>query len=339
MGITKPQLALYSLGHFFMDFSCALLLFSRMYGEPSWALCVLLYNFCAFALQMPLGLITDRLDRNSCAASLGCALAALGWAFPVAPVFAAALAGVGNALFHVGAGVDVLNISESRATALGLFVAPGGLGVFVGTLPGKAGAPSPFLPVLGLIFFGLLFICLDICLRGALKSHNSPCCLDITKDGALSLVFMFLAMLLYSFVSASSVFPWKAGAPALLCALAAFFGKIVCGALSCAFGMKRTAAVSLGAAAVFLFFGALPITGILSMFLLHSALIILLFSAAKVMPGAKGFSYGILKFALFLGFLPAAGGQLYGANLSLCALTVLSALVLLMPGLKKGKIK
>ena len=28
-------------------------------------LCLLLYNFCAFALQMPVGLLADRLDKTT----------------------------------------------------------------------------------------------------------------------------------------------------------------------------------------------------------------------------------------------------------------------------------
>ena len=54
-------LALYSAGHFLVDLTCAFLLLTvtAVAGETSW-LCLLLYNFCAFALQMPLGLCADR---------------------------------------------------------------------------------------------------------------------------------------------------------------------------------------------------------------------------------------------------------------------------------------
>ena len=50
-----PLLALYSLAHFWVDLSCALLAFRTLSASPDFALCLLLYNFCAFALQMPPG--------------------------------------------------------------------------------------------------------------------------------------------------------------------------------------------------------------------------------------------------------------------------------------------
>ena len=112
------RLAGYSLGHFFVDFACALLMLTHLWGVPEWSACVLLYNFCAFALQMPIGLLADRLDRNSCTAALGCALVALAWFFPGIPVLAAVTAGVGNGCFHVGGGIDVLNFSEAKAAPL-----------------------------------------------------------------------------------------------------------------------------------------------------------------------------------------------------------------------------
>ena len=68
----KSLLALYSAAHFWVDLSCAFLVFRTMTGSPDLALCLLLYNFCAFALQMPFGLLADRFDRNGVVAAAGC---------------------------------------------------------------------------------------------------------------------------------------------------------------------------------------------------------------------------------------------------------------------------
>ena len=73
----RNRLALYSLAHFWVDLSCALLVFRTMAGREDLALCLLLYNFCAFALQMPLGLLADRLDRNGTLAAAGCGVVLL----------------------------------------------------------------------------------------------------------------------------------------------------------------------------------------------------------------------------------------------------------------------
>ena len=75
----KPLLALYSIAHFWVDLSCAFLAFRFLSGSPDFLLCLLLYNFCAFALQMPLGIWADGLNRNGLLAVVSCGLAAGGF--------------------------------------------------------------------------------------------------------------------------------------------------------------------------------------------------------------------------------------------------------------------
>ena len=65
--------AVYALVHMAVDLSCAFLVFAYVSGGERWYLWLLIYNFCAFALQMPIGAAADRLDRNSCVAAGGCA--------------------------------------------------------------------------------------------------------------------------------------------------------------------------------------------------------------------------------------------------------------------------
>ncbi len=79
----KHLFALYGAAHFWVDLSCALLLFRTLSAQPDPALSLLLYNFCAFALQMPLGLLADRLDRNALVAAAGCVLVALAYGVPL----------------------------------------------------------------------------------------------------------------------------------------------------------------------------------------------------------------------------------------------------------------
>ena len=72
----KPLLTLYSAAHFWVDLSCAFLVFRTMSESSDLAFCLLFYNFCAFALQMPLGLLADRFDRNGVVAAVGCVVVA-----------------------------------------------------------------------------------------------------------------------------------------------------------------------------------------------------------------------------------------------------------------------
>jgi len=64
----------YSLAHFAVDLGCAYSYFSHCTAD---SMGFLLYNFCAFALQMPLGLLADRYGRAKAAAAAGCLLTAL----------------------------------------------------------------------------------------------------------------------------------------------------------------------------------------------------------------------------------------------------------------------
>ena len=71
------MLLIYSLAHFFVDFSCAFFIYSRFLNPWQWTLCLVLYNFCAFAMQAPLGLLGDRINKNALYAAAGCVIVAL----------------------------------------------------------------------------------------------------------------------------------------------------------------------------------------------------------------------------------------------------------------------
>lgn len=59
------KLGVYSFTHMLVDFSCAFLIFFTLKLTEYFAVFVLIYNFCAFAMQMPLGILADRWNHNS----------------------------------------------------------------------------------------------------------------------------------------------------------------------------------------------------------------------------------------------------------------------------------
>ena len=130
----RRMTAVYAAAHFFVDGCCALVVCRFARPDPRWLTAVLLYNFCASALQAPLGLLADRLGHGRVFAMTGCLLIAATPLLSGAPVALSVLAGVGNALFHIGGGRDVLCESEGRAGRLGVFVSPGAFGLFLGQL-------------------------------------------------------------------------------------------------------------------------------------------------------------------------------------------------------------
>ncbi len=331
----KSQLTAYSLGHFWVDFCCALLMFSRLKGAPELSLCVLVYNFCAFAMQMPIGLIADRLNRNACVAALGCCLVALGGGMARFPLPACVAAGIGNGCFHVGGGVDALNACERKSAALGVFVSPGALGIFLGSQPEAAALPA-WLVALALLALGALFVLLNLRPRGTLASGNAPVRLEAGSK-LWPLACCFLVVALRSWVGLALSFPWKTGAWAALAACAVALGKAAGGFLGDAMGMRRASAISLGLAALLFLLGGLPLAGVLALFLFNMTMPITLWASAKLLPGGKGFAFGALTFALFLGFLPVYLG--WSAPLSPAAtgcLGALASLAILLPGLAKG---
>ena len=60
-----------------------------------------------------------------------------------------------------------------------------------------------------------------------------------------------------------------------------------------------------------------------------------LYGAARLLPGAKGFAFGLLTFALFLGFLPVYAGACALQAAQAAALSALSAAAL-VPALRKA---
>ncbi len=320
--------------HFCVDFACAFLCMG--YAENNIQFYLLLYNFCAFALQMPLGLLVDRFGKQIKVAGVGTALTGLALLFPSNPLVGVIIAGVGNALFHVGGGVYVLHGCNNKCTPLGQFVAPGAIGLFFGGL-----CASELYYIHPLVMF-VLFVFAAVFLFT--KTEDAAMATDVTlqpmpKKAGLALVLLFLVVVLRSAAGFQFTFSWKTGSTALLFAFAVMAGKELGGALSDRFGMTKTSLVSLLVGAVlFVFSGDSAVCGILAVLCFNCTMPVTLFAAYKIVKGLPGFSFGLLTFALFLGLLPSYFGfsmpdsaAVFGVGA--CVLSLL----LLLPGLHFAK--
>lgn len=343
-------LSVTSCAHFLVDFACAFVLFRRFFGGAEWAEVLLAYNFCAFALQMPLGLLADRGRRSLSLAALGCLLT-VGGCVPLPALPAVILAGVGNALFHVGGGLEILRACPDRAGPLGVFVSPGALGLYVGTLLGRDGLAPLALP-------GLLLVIAAVCLLAAERFFtpanrvagrpgdalstppgstpaSTPMPSPALPGAAGPLAGLFAVVVLRSLTGLGLDMPWKSGGWGLAAVCALALGKTVGGLLADRFGLTRTAAATLCAAAALFPLSGEPLCGLAAIFLFNMTMPLTLFGAARLLPGAKGFAFGLLTFALFLGFLPAYYG--FGTlNGWWAGALALAALALLLPGLRKA---
>ncbi len=305
----KPMLTVYSVTHALVDFSCAFLVYRSMLDAPELGLALLLYNFCAFAFQMPFGLLADGWNRNGVVAAVGCAVVALAYLPALPAVAAAVVAGVGNGLFHVGGGLDVLNDSKTKARALGIFVSPGAFGLYVGGILGRGTAVPLILPAAVLILAGAAILMAANRTYGGLRSRNDPAVLTLPRGGLLPAVLLTAVVALRSYMGFNQSLPWKGeGSWALIVTIALVLGKAGGGFLCDRVGPRWATVGSLGLAAVLYLLSGIPLCGTIAVFLFNMTMPITLWAAARLMPGGKGFAFGLLTFALFLGYLPTALG-------------------------------
>lgn len=281
---------LYAAVHFLVDGICAWAMLGRLGGDYGG---LLVYNFCAFALQLPLGAVLDRLGGRKMPllfASFGCALTILG------ALSHPAVLGLGNALFHVGGGVDVIR-DGGKCEKLGIFVAPGALGLSLGGL--LAGASPLILLPAALVM--ALFLCF-VRSPGELSTAPSQ------KEPIFLTGCCFIVVVLRSFVGFQVVFPWKAGWLAFAAVCAVVLGKMAGGIFAARFGTRHLTVCSLTAAAVCYALGNIPVFGLLALFCFNMTMPLTLHALWRRFPAYPGSVFGSLTLALFVGFLPTYFG-------------------------------
>lgn len=338
----KPWLMVfsYSTAHFIVDFACAFLMFGSIAGMPDWYVCALLYNFCAFAMQMPLGALADAFNRNFLFAVVGCLLVAAAFGLSHLPIVAVIVAGIGNAMFHIGGGVDVLNISEEKSSALGIFVSPGAFGIYLGTILGKA-CSLHILFVLLALFSAAVLIFFSHREQGGEYPLNAEFSLKGTTSCRIRVTAacLFLVVCLRSYVGLTLYFPWKStGFWGIALVSAVVFGKIAGGFATDRLGLLQTSVVSLGAAAILFLFPNIPMAGISSLLLFNMTMPITLWAMSKIFPSAKGFSFGLLTFGLFIGYVPKYLGLGIPTVPWFFALMAVASLALLYVGMRKARL-
>lgn len=318
---------IYSLLHFFVDFLCAFAMFRHFIGGAEESANILIYNFCAFALQMPLGALLDCFFEKKPRSPAFCAL--FGALLTALGMFThPAILGLGNAAFHVGGGIDVIREDqrkEKQGRLLGIFVAPGALGLFLGGQ--LSGFPLIVFP--GLLLMGLGMMALFRLPAPALSDGRE----QTEPSFFLPVLCCFLVVIVRSYIGLSVVFPWKSGfLPGLVSVAAVVLGKVSGGFAAARFGFKKTAIVSLGLAALCYLRGDVTVTGILALFFFNMTMPMTLYQLWLRHPQFPGTCFGLLTFGLFLGFVPVC----FGWNIPIGGtLGSLLSLALLLPVVRR----
>ena len=297
--VSYQTLALYALAHAAVDAACATLALSQ---PGTTTLHVLLYNLLAFGLQP---LLAPAIDERRCyrqAAVLGCILTGL--AFPLAgrlALPALCLAALGNALLHLGGGAVSLLLKPGSAMPPGLFVAPGGIGLMLGTMVAGNGSGSP-----AIWGFGLALLALALLLLNSRAPASRPS-LAVTGAHRATLFLLLAAIALRSFAGLALVAGCQ-GSTRTVCllALAASLGKAAGGWLA-----DRVGWLAAGVGAPLLALLLLPwhshadLEAVLALGLLSVSMPVTLAAVGRTHPQEPSFSFGLTALALLCGGLPS----------------------------------
>lgn len=372
-----PVTALYSACHLIVDMCCAALV--SCICEPILAAlgipfapvaAVIAYDFLAFVMQAPVGLLCDTRLEGWRAAAAGCGLIVVAWvvspactALPVPQAvqcfMAACACGLGNALYHIGGADGVLSCSGmGRAALPGVFVSTGAIGLLLGASASKIGMPLPMAPVLAACVAGISIVVFSKMVSEAPEaapaylpdSSSKPVpmapvpavsrtgkalCAAALPEGAIPCIALMLAAVcLRSTAGFAMAFPWKSGfdisMSVVICVAA---GKAAGGFAGDSAGRSKAASLSLIAASLlFLLSWRYRAAGMLAAFLFNMTMPITLMSIADLMWDRRLYAFGLTTVALFAGALPRLLGFSVLASPEGLAFASLLTLVLLERG-------
>lgn len=297
------MLLLHAIAHLLVDALCAATLFGPVKSAAQDAgLLILLYNTLAFSTQCLVGLAADRMKKHAPSASVSMLAVVLGFALPLPPLLRVMLVGLGNSVFHVAGGAYTLEKSGGRAGRLGVFVAPGAIGLTLGTL----------WPSLGVLFAVLLTLCavLEIPLsrmRSGADSAGENAAIPEPRAGHgrvfVSVLLLIAAVATRAVGGAVVSFPWKTGAAAVLILTAAVWaGKTAGGFLCDRIGPARSALASAPAAALCIAFCSMwMLPSLAGQFALNLTMPVTLWLLYRAMPEDPGLAFGLAASALWPG--------------------------------------
>ena len=331
---TPALAAIYGAIHALIDLTTVSVIFRTIAVHqlaPQHAFAIVLgYDLIAFGTQFVLGLVADRFRAARAAVLCGIALSGCAiLALPVHELGAMTLAGIGNALFHLGAGALVLHLHPCRAAPSGVFVAPGALGLGLGLYLGKHDSLGPLWPL-------LIALALSLLLAAFVRNPVAPAAPASAPSSAspslrLPVVvgLLMLSVAVRSAVGMGASFQCPPSSALLLgIPLAAFAGKSLGGFLSDRLGWSRTSVGALLLSAPLIALGGSQIWLLLpGLVLFQMTMPVTLAATALAMPRRAATAFGLTTLALVLGALPTFfdwGKAWYGST-TFVVLIVISA--------------
>jgi MFS transporter, FSR family, fosmidomycin resistance protein len=305
-----PFISFYGFAHMAVDAACAFLMLAVLrFSDSNAIIAMLTYNSIAFVLQAPLGLLIDKVLNPKYATGVGLVLVAGAFIFSYSLFAALILAGIGNALFHVGGGSQVLSLESRHATFASIFVAPGAIGLAIGGFLAKS---QLFIPLLS--FPLLLFVLAAITYFVNTPAFNRTKEQSARVKSSFAILLILLIMIPIAVRSAIGMtfdFPWKSNQHLYVTLVAALaLGKVLGGILADKYGLMIVGVGGLLLSTPLLaFYPTVPLLGIIGGVVFNFTMPVTLIALLNVMPDKKGLSFGLSTVALFIGSLPSLLGS------------------------------
>lgn len=267
---------------------------------------VVAYDLVAFGSQVIFGWVTDRFATPRMATLLGLMLTAASLVTCSTSLVATLVcASIGNALFHLGAGANVLRGHLDRAAPAGVFVAPGAIGLAFGLYYGSVGNRGPLWPLLLLSLLAL----------GAVAylpfTAAEPTASDTVSARAPRYAYLAIGLLLVSIMVRSLVGMSAArGYPRselLLLGIpgAAFLGKSLGGFVADRLGWIETSVIALVVSIPLIGLAPPTIALLLGLFIFQMTMPVTLTAVAKLLPHRLATAFGWTCLALVAGAMIA----------------------------------
>lgn len=304
-----PFISLYAIAHLVVDAACAYLLLGVLELNSNVILAMLIYNSIAFVLQAPFGLLIDKFLNPKLASIIGLILVATSFLFWNNIYTALIIVSLGNALFHVGGGSLVLSLKEKKATFSGIYVAPGAIGLTIGSLLSISHYSfNPLVFSMILLFLSILVYYIKTPVFN--RTHDSNWKLK-PNYSILFIILIMIPITVRALIGLSIEFPWKQNQHFLILLIAALaFGKVFGGILADKYGLIKVGVGGLLVSTPLLaFYSSMPILGILGAFVFNFTMPVTLIALYNILPRYKGLSFGLTTVALFIGALPSILGK------------------------------
>lgn len=293
--LTKEMLLKQTIGHFCVDASCAAIVIGGTQGIFPAVWFFVLYNFCAFCLQPFAGIILDKCKNVQPKQYILASFVMLltGFVCPLNMWIRTLIIGIGNCLFHTGAGTIILNQSGKKMAPLGIFVSSGAVGLLMGTWL----AYEPLWH--SVLIFSLLIL--------ILLNWELPTKIKIPKQSIKWMLAwaLCLCIAIRSYMGFVPLTQFKkTPLIVLIITLGVFAGKSLGGILCDKFGIRKVVLISSAfVIGLFLFSFQNPCLWTTVQIIVNLSMPITLYLMYKSMPGYPAFSFGLAASFLTVGYL------------------------------------